>query len=258
MAALPPSDRCVLCGYAVEAGEACPGGHRMCSRCHRACWAGQQTILAAGGDDGALAMALCPEPGCYQTLGEPPADAPKPGHSRLVRVAENTPEFETATARFYATIGVQATVERVFRVENPTLSDMFELCRVRMTQETRDVTEKQMFHGTDRAAAGSIARSGFDIRYSGKNAEVLGPGIYLADDASYSHSFAVEDYGGHLCMIVARVLPGRTPGNAEKAAKRGARQEQGANYFDSTVAGGILAVRREQQALPVYIIYYHV
>ena len=191
---------------------------------------------------------------------EPPptADLPTPGSSTLVEVKEGEPEYEEATGTFVRTFHGTPIIERVFRVGNPTLSDMFELCRARMRRAMKPTDEKIMFHGSDRSALGSIVRSGFDIRYTGKNAEALGPGIYLAEQASYSHGFAVEDYGGNLCMVVARVLAGRRPETGEKAAKRGARQREGAGFYDSNFGGNILAIRREQQAPPAYVIYYRV
>jgi hypothetical protein len=256
--AIPPVRACLLCGYAGET-SVCLNDHAVCGRCHRAFWWGQ---LMGGGGAAKHPSRLVPAThhelrclvvGCREPFVNPADVEPGPGKARLARVAEGSEEFAEATAHFTATLA-GATVERVFRAHNRTLADTFEMCRARLSREMKDTTEKAMFHGTDRAAAGSIIRSGFDIRYSGTHGEALGPGVYFAERASYSHHFAVEDHGGNLCMIVARVLPGRVPGAGSRAAKRG---RQGPGYYDSSVGRNILAVRREQQALPVYVIYYH-
>lgn len=258
---------CCLCGD--TASHCCAAAHGVCGRCHRAAWVGQQKLGAAIGansvDDPAV-VGVCPAPECFQRLDSPAAPgaaaraAPPPG--RLVPLGEASPEYETAVAKFRRTIALTGTstaaapvIDQVYRVDNRTLVDMFELCRARFAQETRDTSEKLMFHGTDRAAAGSIARAGFDIRFAGAHGQAYGPGIYFAEKASYSHTYAVKDWGGNLCMIVARVLPGRSSGGR---AARGAARAHGPSYYDSSAGPGIVAVRREQQALPVYVIYYHV
>lgn len=240
--------QCVLCGYSAERAV-CPEDHALCDRCHRAYHVGQQKGAGASPDD----AVQCPASGCSYRVAPPP-DAKS--QIRLAPIGKDSAEYSTATAGFEKTVGRRVLIQRVFRVHNPTLADMFELCRARLRHEQRDTTEKLMFHGTTRAAAGSIARSGFDIRYSGSHAEALGPGAYFAVNASYSDGFTDADYKGARSMIVARVLPGRSPGAGAAAAARGAQQAEGPNYYDSNIKGSILAVRREQQALPVYVIYY--
>lgn len=245
---------CVLCEHPSQA-DICVDGHRACYRCGSAYWRATEKVTAqlrafdSGQDRGQSQdhPIFCFAPDCYQTMIQP-TPSPLPGKSTLIPIPENSDEYEQATREFLRTLGATPTIERVFRVNNPTLADMFEMCRANLARETRDTAEKLMFHGTTRTAAGSISRSGFDIRYSGTHGQALGPGIYFAENASYSHGYAEADHGGRQCMIIARVLPGRQA--------HGRDTERSPNYYDTVSGGDILAVKREQQGLPVYIIYY--
>lgn len=236
---------CVLCEYPSQV-DVCADGHRACYRCSSAYWKAAEKHVALSD---ASQDIFCCAPDCRQTI-EQPASSPSLGKSTLVQVPKTSDEYEKSTGDFLRTLGESPAIERVFKVNNPTLDDMFEACRANLARERRDASEKLMFHGTSRAAAGSISRSGFDIRYSGTHGQVLGPGIYFAENASYSHMYAEADHGGSQCIIVARVLPGRQG--------LGGKKPRPPNYFDTISGGDILAVKREQQGLPVYIIYYRV
>ncbi len=180
---------------------------------------------------------------CLLALRAPP---PLPRGQVLTPLALG-PEFTEATALFIRTLGGPAVIERVFRVVNPPLAAMFELCRERLGRELHPTGECLMFHGTDRKAAGSICRSGFEIRYSGSHGQALGTGVYFGRKASYAHDFTVKDVGDKRCMVVARVLPG-------KAGKQ--TDPPGTYDHVRRSSDDIIVVKREQQACPLYVIYY--
>lgn len=262
---------CCLCGYTAAPEPACGavGEHRLCYRCYSAYRLGALSWSPADqGDEAADGKTVerggalrCPAQECSGTLAAEGRLRPQrvqPGASALTPLTENSDEMGRVLARFYETIDRGSNpICGVYRVENPTLFDMHTLCQQRFLREQRPTGARLMFHGTDRASVGSIVRSGFDYRYVGsRSGQAWGRGIYFAADARYSDDFAVEDVAARRCVIVARVLPGQSvKAGAGQTAGPGAQEP---NAYDSVSAlhGRIVVIFREQQACPLYAIYY--
>uniref|UniRef100_A0A0E9XM90 Poly [ADP-ribose] polymerase n=1 Tax=Anguilla anguilla TaxID=7936 RepID=A0A0E9XM90_ANGAN len=70
----------------------------------------------------------------------------------------------------------------------------------------RNVSEKQLFHGTDSKHIDAICKQNFDWRICGTHGTAYGRGSYFARDAKYSHSYTGSS--GMKAMFVCRVLVG--------------------------------------------------
>lgn len=66
-----------------------------------------------------------------------------------------------------------------------------------------------LFHGTSPAGKEGIYKAGFDTRYLGRNGTFFGIGVYLADNASLSHSYTSANGNGDRFMFVCCVALGK-------------------------------------------------
>ena len=190
------SSVCVGCRRArrtiTTAARACHNGAVLCLACHATA-----TRIAAGGD--ATACDACGDALFAVSCKLRSVPWEGPGADPL---AAEAVEAMSATAK-------KARVERTFIVDNPTQEDVFEICREQFRREAKPTVTRRGFHGTTRTAAGAIARTGFDHRFTGKNGQVHGPGFYFADDAQYSCGYAPNDAQGAHCMMYVEYAPGR-------------------------------------------------
>lgn len=87
-----------------------------------------------------------------------------------------------------------------------------ELKRMMRKYQNKKLTDlmKHLFHGTRETAPKLIYSSedGLDIRFS--NAGAFGTGIYFADNAAYSHTYAHTTQKGEFQMFLSLVLVGET------------------------------------------------
>ena len=170
------------------------------------------------------------------------------------KVASSDPAYKMVLDLFGKTLK-REWVTDIFRVSNPPMQMLFEACKARMEKEGRLVkkdkdpqvdvgaNEQLCFHATARAAAGSIIRSGFDVSRAGSAfGTALGAGIYVSPFASFSHTYSCEDSSSKRCMILCRVLLGDTTGRDSRS--------------DGHTMPSQYCVRREQQVLPQWVIYY--
>ena len=164
---------------------------------------------------------MCPVAGCR------PAK-----HTLLGRLepAELPPEVQ----RHFA----HCTIKRAYQVVNLPQTLLFEQCRERFQKEAENGGEVvRVFHGTSRAATGSIVKNGFNVTFSGKaNGQAYGPGVYTATTPSISYGYTRPDCGKERCMFVCDALPG--PANAHSRS------------------GHVLVLRREQQVNPRWLVYF--
>jgi len=83
-----------------------------------------------------------------------------------------------------------------------------------------DVNAMYLFHGTDPKAADKIANGDFNIDRAGsKGGSMLGPGLYMAENASKSDEYAREGDGvfmGQCALLVCRVVAGKVFTTTEK------------------------------------------
>lgn len=74
-------------------------------------------------------------------------------------------------------------------------------------KKVEEMSELQLFHGTNEQFIDAISHQGFDFRFSGKKVGAkYGKGSYFAKYAKTADSYT--DYGDQKHMFVVRVLPG--------------------------------------------------
>jgi len=265
---------CALCCELDASGGRCTGGHDICDSCVAAC-----TLVATKLIGGWDFSPVCPVPACEGIMLDPTLASPSAPRrlGRLVRLRAGGPEYADIAGAFGETMDA-GKVRAIYRVDNPALRAIYEACRERMNKEGRcgnstpkpaglpmnprirrggvavvgvapddprnvGANEKRLFHATTRFASGAIVREGFDAHRAGQaNGVALGPGIYVATDASFSHRYSSEDSVGTRVMLVCSVLLGDTSGR-DSRCDSGARPAQ-------------YAVHREQQVLPTHVVIY--
>jgi hypothetical protein len=212
--------------------------HPLCDNCLRACHLTFRRIAHAP---------VCPGESCDAPLPlETPdgAGAALPP-STLGRSVEATPaEIEEATRLFHGGVSSRPyRIKLVRKVINEPLAAMFEQCRERFRKAGLLVPPehamRHYFHGAPRQASGSIIKNGFNVSFSGKtHGKALGPGIYTATDPITSHGYAHVDTSGGQCMFICAGLPG------------------GDHDHGGNPSGPVCVFRREQQVLPLWLVFY--
>eukprot|EP00657_Telonema_sp_P-1_P001604 TRINITY_DN14226_c0_g1_i1.p1 TRINITY_DN14226_c0_g1~~TRINITY_DN14226_c0_g1_i1.p1 ORF type:complete len:252 (-),score=65.87 TRINITY_DN14226_c0_g1_i1:226-981(-) len=155
------------------------------------------------------------------------------------------------------------SVVRIFRIETPNLSDMYESHRRQIEQENSgDANEVHAWHGTQNSdeVRDGIASRGFDNRFWFSGAHMFGMGCYFAENIKKADGYASSGQStGPLLMFYCRVLLGR-----QEAATVGSHtQAQAPSHgFHSIVGskqdnlGDEYILFRYGQAVPVYQIEY--
>jgi len=139
-------------------------------------------------------------------------------------LATSSAEYKEVAHAFNATMEGKAHICEIHRLQSLHLWRQYELrlhkrqkeeARIRAHGKGAAVEEPKLerrwlFHGTDHATMHRIAQSGFNRDFCGKNATVLGRGVYFARDASYSScaTYSVPDGAGFQTMLACRVIVG--------------------------------------------------
>lgn len=226
---------CEFCKSQELAFE-CPVGHGICSYCTTSYLRAHEKLCQSD--------VRCPEYSCLEPMKKTAADE-KSGTARplaqLVELKTESEEYNEAVVLFSKSMD-RSSIEKVYRVHNEGLAGMFLLCQDRLRKETRPLNERLLFHATDRRNLGSIIRGGFDIRRAGTaHGTALGLGIYMAEDAKFADGYSRKDISGSRCMFICRCLLGKSGSGA---------------LCDSRASSGQHVIRREQQILPLYVVYY--
>lgn len=75
--------------------------------------------------------------------------------------------------------------------------------------ESKNLDERQLFHGTSHTNIRSICKENFDWRlYGDVTGNKYGEGAYFARDASFSHCYCNDDEDGIRYVFIAKVLVG--------------------------------------------------
>lgn len=134
-------------------------------------------------------------------------------------------------------LGPKYECHKIMCVNNPALSAMHDMYKAFLVWSNAPGAPQWGFHATTRQATGSIIRTGFDVSISGRaHGTALGVGIYMAQVPDFADRYAKFDATNKRCMFVCKTLPGN--------------DKQHKTCGDQTV------YRREQQVLPVYLVYY--
>ena len=132
-----------------------------------------------------------------------------------------------------------------------------------MKKKTKDVLEKQLWHGTKHKSSEAICRQNFDFRISGSNVGTLyGQGSYFHRQANYSNSYT-ELENDVRRMFLARVLVG-SYATGDKSLKRPPPIDPSnplGDLHDSCVDDdsdpSIFVIFDTSQAYPEYLIEYN-
>lgn len=177
---------------------------------------------------------------------------------KLVRLSTSTNEFRTVDKLFKKTMP-QNTISSIKRIQNPSLWKVFQWQKDQMKKRNdgKPVTEKHLFHGTDKSLVDAICDQNFDWRMCGVHGTAYGKGSYFARDASYSNNYATGRE--RKVMFVALVLVGEyTKGQSHYV--RPPPKRNGRTFYDSCVNDerdpGIFVIFEKQQIYPEYVIKY--
>ncbi|KAJ8245343.1 hypothetical protein GJAV_G00269760 [Gymnothorax javanicus] len=151
-------------------------------------------------------------------------------------------------------------IHQIERVQNKSLWEVFQWQKdlMRKRNAGRNVTERQLFHGTDSKHVDAICQQNFDWRICGTHGTAYGKGSYFARDAKYSHSYTGSS--GMRTMFVCWVLVGcYTKGNSSYL--RPPSKDGGDSvFYDSCVDEihdpSIFVVFEKHQVYPEYLIQY--
>jgi len=160
---------------------------------------------------------------------------PKRGNILVCTVLLDTDSwYKQIKMRFNETMSNE--VIRIEQITNDLLRHRFDRC---VTNIKGDRTVRYLFHGSNNQNYDQILASGFSLALA-KETGALGPGIYFAQDASYSNAFtySINTTAGNIKnMLVCRVVFGEIPQNTRESAKT-------------------WAVYSEEQCCPAFIVYY--
>ncbi|XDV24263.1 hypothetical protein PO909_028484 [Leuciscus waleckii] len=152
------------------------------------------------------------------------------------------------------------SILKIDRIQNRALWEVFQWQKdcMKKSARGRDVSEKQLFHGTDRKHVDAIGRNNFDWRICGTHGTAYGKGSYFARDAKYSHSYT-EDSGTR-SMFVCRVLVGDYTKGESGYLRPPSKDGGDTVFYDSCVNDlydpSIFVVFEKHQIYPEYLIEY--
>ncbi|KAM6895699.1 protein mono-ADP-ribosyltransferase PARP12-like [Xenentodon cancila] len=183
---------------------------------------------------------------------------PQTGFSRI-SLKSSSVEFQTVKAGFFKTMqGFDVT--SIERIQNKALWEVFQWQKNHMTNNNggRNVTEKQLYHGTDSKHVNAICLNNFDWRICGTHGTVYGQGSYFARDASYSHNYTADT---HIrTMFLSRVLVGSYTRGSSGYRRPPSKDGGDRNFYDSCVDNevnpSIYVVFEKHQIYPEYLIHY--
>uniref|UniRef100_A0A3Q0RIQ6 Si:ch73-252i11.1 n=1 Tax=Amphilophus citrinellus TaxID=61819 RepID=A0A3Q0RIQ6_AMPCI len=183
---------------------------------------------------------------------------PQTGYSR-VSLQRSSAEFTEVEALFCKTMR-GFDIVGIERIQNKALWEAFQLQKNQMKSKTRggNVTEKQLFHGTDSRFVDAICHHNFDWRICGTHGTAFGKGSYFARDARYSH-----DYTGDTdvrAMFISRVLVGDYTRGSSDYVRPPSKDGGDINFYDSCVDDvmnpSIFVVFEKHQICPEYLLQY--
>ncbi|XP_078529399.1 protein mono-ADP-ribosyltransferase PARP12-like [Lissotriton helveticus] len=178
---------------------------------------------------------------------------------KLVEVSKHSMEFKEIEKSFKKTMP-QHTISKVQRIQNITLWNFYQMQKDTMKkQNSKDVLEKQLFHGTKPIYLDGICHHNFDWRVCGLNGTVYGKGSYFARDASYSDDYC-DSNSSSKSMFLARVLVGDFVRGKSSYTRPPQRPYTQGTFYDSCVDKdpdpSIFVIFEKLQIYPEYIIEY--
>jgi len=126
----------------------------------------------------------------------------------LVDVSLTSDEVSHLMSAWSETLN-QSKIIKIERVQNSALWERFANSKITMmcNNDTEDVNEQLLWHGTRQTNPNVIIHSGLDFRYSGQG--MWGRATYFATKASYSQGYCFNSSSGVGQMFFVRVILGR-------------------------------------------------
>ncbi|XP_070997603.1 protein mono-ADP-ribosyltransferase PARP12-like [Oncorhynchus clarkii lewisi] len=186
------------------------------------------------------------------------AQTPETGYKR-VDLPCSSVEFKEIQGLFQNTMR-GFSIRQIERIQNKALWEVFQWQRDLMKKNNRgrNVTEKQLFHGTDSKYLDAICLNNFDWRICGLNGTTYGKGSYFARDAKYSNSYTGQS--NTRSMFVCRVLSGDYIKGHSSFLRPPSKDGGDTIFYDSCVDDvsnpSIFVVFEKHQVYPEYLIHY--
>ncbi|CDQ64293.1 unnamed protein product [Oncorhynchus mykiss] len=186
------------------------------------------------------------------------AQTPETGYKRIDLPCSSV-EFKEIQGLFQNTMR-GFSIRQIERIQNKALWEVFQWQRDLMKKNNRgrNVTEKQLFHGTDSKYLDAICLNNFDWRICGLNGTTYGKGSYFARDAKYSNSYTGQS--NSRSMFVCRVLSGDYIKGHSSFLRPPSKDGGDTIFYDSCVDDvsnpSIFVVFEKHQVYPEYLIHY--
>uniref|UniRef100_A0A4W5MDW4 Si:ch73-252i11.1 n=1 Tax=Hucho hucho TaxID=62062 RepID=A0A4W5MDW4_9TELE len=186
------------------------------------------------------------------------AQTPETGYKRVDLPCLSV-EFKEIQGLFQNTMR-GFSIRQIERIQNKALWEVFQWQRDLMKKNNRgrNVTEKQLFHGTDSKYLHAICLNNFDWRICGLNGTAYGKGSYFARDAKYSNSYTGQS--NMRSMFVCRVLAGDYTKGHSHYLRPPSKDGGDTIFYDSCVDDvsnpSIFVVFEKHQVYPEYLIHY--
>ncbi|XP_070976970.1 protein mono-ADP-ribosyltransferase PARP12-like [Oncorhynchus clarkii lewisi] len=186
------------------------------------------------------------------------AQTPETGYKRVDLPCLSV-EFKEIQGFFQKTMR-GFSIRQIERIQNKALWEVFQWQRDLMKKNNRgrNVTEKQLFHGTDSKYLHAICLNNFDWRICGLNGTAYGKGSYFARDAKYSNSYTGQS--NMRSMFVCRVLVGDYTEGHSRYLRPPSKDGGDTIFYDSCVDDvsnpSIFVVFEKHQVYPEYLIHY--
>ncbi|XP_035640354.1 protein mono-ADP-ribosyltransferase PARP12 [Oncorhynchus keta] len=186
------------------------------------------------------------------------AQTPETGYKRVDLLCLSV-EFKEIQGFFQKTMR-GFSIRQIERIQNKALWEVFQWQRDLMKKNNRgrNVTEKQLFHGTDSKYLDAICLNNFDWRICGLNGTAYGKGSYFARDAKYSNSYTGQS--NMRSMFVCRVLVGDYTEGHSHYLRPPSKDGGDTIFYDSCVDDvsnpSIFVVFEKHQVYPEYLIHY--
>jgi poly [ADP-ribose] polymerase 10/14/15 len=200
---------------------------------------------------------------------------PMPDHSKecyIVELQPGSPEYNEVEQAFSQSMVAKGQcpsnsnypfqgVTKIERIQNPSLYGQYVLRKRAMdaTNPEGHMNEQRLFHGCAQDAVDKINHQGFNRSFAGKNAAVLGRGVYFATTSEYSASdvYSVPNSNGQKFMYYARVLTGEsTLGKKELIVPPPKDPNKPSILYDSVTStfNNVFVVFQDAQSYPEYLI----
>ncbi|XP_005988721.1 protein mono-ADP-ribosyltransferase PARP12 [Latimeria chalumnae] len=179
---------------------------------------------------------------------------------KLVQLSASLEEYKKVQTFFQRTMP-NVSIQNISRIQNLALWEVYQWQKEQMKKRSggKEVSEKQLFHGTDRNLIDAICQHNFDWRICGAHGTAYGKGSYFARDASYSHNYARSGSSSRV-MFVARVLVGQSTQGKSSFLRPPSKDGNGNLFYDSCVDNesnpSIFVIFEKHQIYPEYLIEY--